>query len=296
VADKPAHDVETALMKIVVTGGSGALGQQVISELSGHGHDVLNLDRVPHPCGFRPSWTVDLANPGPLHEACVDADGIIHLAAHIAPNLTSDSITFNSNVALTYNVLKSASDMAVRRVVIASSISAYGFLYGPANWTPDYLPIDEKHPCRPVDSYGLSKIVGETIADSFARRDGMTIVSLRFPGVNYDPSYQRIKSFMSDPAHRRSGFWSYLDVRDAAMACRLALEANLSGHHVFNATAPTSNMREPTPELIRRFYPEMKDVRRSDNTNWCGIDSSKAEREFGFRAQHAWEQYLTERL
>jgi nucleoside-diphosphate-sugar epimerase len=281
-------------MKIVVTGGSGGLGQQVISELGAHGYEVLNLDRVPHPGGFRPSWTVDLTDPGALHEACANAGGIIHLAAYIAPNLTSDSATFNSNVALTYNVLKAASDMAVPRVVIASSISAYGFLYGPASWTPDYLPIDENHPCRPVDSYGLSKIVGETIADSFARRDGMTIVSLRFPGVNYDASYQRIKTFMSDPGYRRTGFWSYLDVRDAAAACRLSLEAKLSGHHVFNAAAPASNMREPTAELIRRFYPELKDVRRSDRTNWCGIDSSKAERDLGFRPERAWEQYLTD--
>jgi nucleoside-diphosphate-sugar epimerase len=279
-------------MKIVVTGGSGGLGQQVISELGAHGYEVLNLDRVPHPSGHRPSWTVDLANPGALHEACAKAGGIIHLAAYIAPNLTSDSNTFNSNTALTYNVLKAASDMAVRRVVIASSISAYGFLYGPANWTPDYLPIDENHPCRPVDSYGLSKVVGETIADSFARRDDMTIVSLRFPGVNYDPTYQRIKSFMSDPGFRRTGFWSYLDVRDAAVACRLALEAQLSGHHVFNAAAPASNMREATAELIQRFYPALKDIRRSDSTNWCGIDSGKAARDLGFRAQHAWEQYL----
>jgi nucleoside-diphosphate-sugar epimerase len=281
-------------MKIVVTGGSGGLGQQVISELGAHGHEVLNLDRVPHPGGFRPSWTVDLTAPGALHEACANAGGIIHLAAYIAPNLTSDSTTFNSNVTLTYNVLKAASDMTVGRVVIASSISAYGFLYGPASWTPDYLPIDENHPCRPVDSYGLSKVVGETIADSFARRNEMTIVSLRFPGVNYDPSYQRIKTLMSDPGYRRNGCWSYVDVRDAAMACRLALEAKLSGHHVFNVAVPSSNMREPTPELIRRFYPQLKDVRRSDNTNWCGIDSGKAERELGFRAKHVWEQYLSD--
>jgi hypothetical protein len=75
---------------------------------------------------------------------------------------------------------------------------------------------------------------------------------------------------------------------------RLALETKLPGNHVFNAAAPASNMREPTPDLICRFYPELKDVRRSDNTNWCGIDSSKAERDLGFRAQHAWEQHLTD--
>lgn len=281
-------------MKIVVTGGSGGLGRQVIAELSQHRHEVLNLDRVPHPGGHRPSWTVDLTDPGPLFEACAGAEGIVHLAAWIAPNLTSDCTTFNDNVALTYNALKAAADRGIRRAVVASSISAYGFLYGPPAWTPDYLPVDESHPCRAVDSYGLSKIVGETIADSFARRHDMTIVSLRFPGVNHDPTFQRIRSFMSNPAHRRGGFWSYVDVSDAAVACRLALEADLSGHRVFNAAAPTSNMREPTADLIRQFYPALTDIRRSDPTNWCGIDSRRAERELGFRARFTWDQVLTD--
>jgi nucleoside-diphosphate-sugar epimerase len=262
----------------------------VITELSGQGYEVLNLDRVPHPGGFRPTWIVDLIHPGALYEACRGAGGLVHLAAYIAPNLTTECTTFNSNVALTYNALKAASHMGVCRTVIASSISAYGFLYGPENWTPDYLPIDEQHPCRPVDSYGLSKVVGETVADSFARAANMRIVSLRFPGVNYDPTFQRIKGFMSNPAHRRSGFWSYIDVRDAAAACRLALEANLPGHHIFNLAAPTSNMREPTTELIRKFYPDLKHVRRGDPDNWCGIDSGKAERELRFRAQFTWQQ------
>ena len=74
-------------MKVVVTGGSGQLGQAVISELIAHGHEVLCLDRKPHPQGFRPSWTVDLLNVGSLYEACAGASAIIHLAAHIAPNL-----------------------------------------------------------------------------------------------------------------------------------------------------------------------------------------------------------------
>jgi len=281
-------------MKIVVTGGSGLLGRQVITELCGKGHEVLSLDRKPHPDGFRPSWTVDLKDSGSLHEACAGAQAVVHLAAHIAPNLASDCVTFNENVNLTYNVFKAASDMGVRRVVFASSIAAYGFLYGGRGDAPDYLPIDENHPCRPTDPYGLSKVVGETIADSFALRDPMTVASLRFPGINYDPSYERIKRIMNDPGYRRTGFWSYVDVRDAATACRLGVEIALTGHRIFNAAAPTSNMREPTEELIRRFFPGVKDIRRSRPPNWSGVDSSRAEKELGFRAEHAWERYLTE--
>ena len=48
--------------------------------------------------------------------------------------------------------------------MLASSTAAYGYIYGAADAVPDYLPVDEDHPCRPTDPYGLSKVVGERIA------------------------------------------------------------------------------------------------------------------------------------
>ena len=282
-------------MKVVVTGGSGLLGQQVIAELAAAGHQPFNLDRKAHPQGFRPTWIADLRSEGSLYQAFAGAQGVIHLAAHVAPGLAPDCTTFNDNVALTYNVFQAAADMGVSRVVFVSSIGAYGYLYGPVGVAPDYLPIDESHRCVPVDPYGLSKLAGESIAASFcagSRAGRMTAASLRFPGVNYDPTFQRIKGFMADPGFRQRGFWSYVDARDAARGCRLALEAPLSGHQVFNMAAQGSNMREATQELARRFFPGLKELRGAPGGNWSGIDSGKAERILGFRAEQVWEKYL----
>ncbi len=280
-------------MKIVVTGGSGLFGQQVIADLTAHGHEVVNLDRKPHPAGYQPTHTADLSDPASF-DVCAGAGGLVHLAAYPAPNLTSDQITFNNNVSITYNALKAAAEFGVPRAVIASSLAAYGILYGQPGRTPDYLPIDEDHPCRPTDPYGLSKVVGEMLADAFALRHGMTIASLRLPGINYDPAFARIKEIMKDPGFRRAGFWTYIDERDAAAAIRLALEQPLRGHRVFNVAAPGSNMKEPTGELIRRFFPALTDIRNKQGTNWSGMDSTRAERELGFRAQYRWEQVLTD--
>lgn len=282
------------MMKIVVTGGSGSLGRVVIAELRGHGRDVLSLDRRPHPDGFRPSWTVEMTDSGGLYEAFRDAAGVVHLAAYMAPGLTSDSNTFNTNVAATYNVLNAASVMAVECVVVASSTAAYGFIYGADGLEPDYLPIDEDHPCRPTDPYGLSKVVGERIADAFAVAGGMSIVSLRFPGINFDPAFEVLAARMADPGPRRSGFWAYVDARDAAAACRLALEAELDGHHVLNVAAPGSSMREPSEELIGRFLPGVADLRPGPGSHWSGVDSSRAEHLLGFRAQHGWRDRIAE--
>lgn len=279
-------------MKTVVTGGSGFLGVAVVRELTQAGYQVVSLDRKPHPEGHRVSWVCDLREPGALYEACKGAQALVHLAAHIAPNLTSDCITFNENVAMTYNVLRVAEDRGLARVVVASSLAAYGFLYGDGDRAPDFLPLTEDHPTAPTDPYGLSKQVGEMAAESFVRRGVKSIVSLRLPGINYDPSFERIRAFMPNPAHRKPGFWTYVDVRDAARAFLLALESGGEGHHVYNIAAPTSNMREPTSDLIRKFFPSLRDVRTSETANWSGMDSSLAQRELGFRAEHVWERYL----
>jgi nucleoside-diphosphate-sugar epimerase len=82
------------------------------------------------------------------------------------------------------------------------------------------LPVDEAHPSTPQDSYGLSKVLGEQIADSIVSvQRGMTVSSLRFPGVNFDLSYESFRDRWRNPATRASGFWTYIDARDAAMTC-----------------------------------------------------------------------------
>jgi nucleoside-diphosphate-sugar epimerase len=280
-------------MKVVVTGGAGRLGQQVIRELVAAGHEYLCLDRVPLPGPMGTAWVADLTRSGDIYQALRGAGGVIHLAAWQAPGLTPDTETFSNNVSATYNVLKAAADVGVDRVVLASSVAAYGYIYAPQMPPPEYLPLDEEHPCIPQDPYGLSKIVGEQIADSFVRLRPMSIVSLRLAGINFDLTYERFADRWQTPTLRLGGFWSYVDGRDAAVACRLALEAGLPGHQVFNVAAPTSSMREPTAELLQRYVPGVVRLKDGLQGNWSGMEATKAERVLGWRPQYRWEDYLT---
>jgi nucleoside-diphosphate-sugar epimerase len=280
-------------MKVVVTGGSGRLGQHVIRELLDHGHQVLSLDKTASPAPLCPSWIVDLRDPGAIYEALGGAEGVVHLGAYQKPGMVPDTETFSNNIMATYNVLKAAADLRITRVAIASSIAAFGFLYAPCFWPPDYLPLDEGHPCKPQDPYGLSKLLGETVADGFAASHPMTILSLRFPGVNFDLSYRSFPERWKDPGARLGGFWSYIDARDAADALRLALEAKLSGHRVLNVAAPASSMKEPTDDLIGRYLPGVRKAKKPLTANWSGMDSTRAEAILGFKAKHTWEKYLT---
>jgi nucleoside-diphosphate-sugar epimerase len=281
------------LKKVVVTGGSGRLGQFVIRELLDHGYELLSLDRVPPRDKICASWLVDLRRSGDLFEAFRDAAGVVHLGAYQAPNLAPDGETLSNNVSATYNVLRAAADMGVKRVVLASSTAAFGFIYAKKLWAPNYLPLDEQHPSTPQDPYGLSKLVGEQIADSVVRvHQNMTISSMRFPGVNFDLSYESFRRRWEAPAARAGGFWTYIDARDAASACRLALEASFTGHQVFIAAAPMSCMTQPMRSLVAEYLPPGAVIREVSGEHWSGVDSSKARRVLGFEPRHVWQDHL----
>lgn len=284
------------MKKVVVTGGSGRLGQFVIRELLAHGYQVLSLDRVPPREKLCPSWIADLRSPGDLFEALKEAHGIIHLGAYQAPNLAADAETFGNNVTATYNVLRAAADLGAKKVVVASSTAAFGFIYAKKLWAPNYLPLDENHPSKPQDSYGLSKVVGEQIADSIVTvQKAMTISSLRFTGVNFDLSYESFRDRWRNPATRASGFWTYIDARDAAETCRLALEAKFQGHEVFIASAPLNCMIQPTLELVGKYLPRSAKIRKVSGTHWSCVDSAKARRVLGFKPKYAWQDCLKEK-
>ena len=283
------------MKKVVVTGGSGRLGQFVVRDLLARNYQVLSLDRVPPREKLCTSWLVDLRHSGDLFEAMRGAYGIIHLGAYQAPNLAPDAETLSNNVSATYNVLRAAADSNVNKVVLASSTAAFGFIYATKLWAPEYLPLDENHPSLPQDSYGLSKVLGERIADSIvALHPAMTVCSMRFPGVNFDLTYESFRDRWRNPASRASGFWTYIDARDAATACRLALEAKFRGHEVFIASAPKNCMIQPSLELIRKYLPKGTKLRKVAGTHWSCVDSGKARRMLGFKPQHLWQDVLPE--
>ena len=290
-------------MKIVITGASGRLGQYTIRELGDHGHQVLCIDTAPSTEITIPSLSIDLRETERLYAAFEGADAVIHLArkrfAYTSngfdpisglwkmPDFAADAGRFSHNVAITYNVLAAAQHAGVKKIVSGSSLAVYGLYYPLRPLFLDYLPVDEDHTLRPQDPYGISKLVGEEICAAFARKSDMQIASLRFAGIATDAEYSILKERAKDPLCRGTGaLWSYIDVRDAAIACRLAIEVDIPGHQPFNICAPTTIMKTPTDELIRQYLPQVKRVKSGLEGNWSGYDTSKATKVLGFTAKH----------
>ena len=277
--------------KTVVTGGSGRLGAHTVAAMLAAGYEVLSLDVARPRERLCESWTADLTRSGDLFEAFEDADSVIHLAAFQAPTEAADSVVFGNNVTASYNVLRAAAQTGVRRVVMASSIAAYGFIYAPEFRPPVTLPLHEDDPCRPRDSYALSKAFGEQLADSFVETSAMSVASLRISGVNFDLSYASFPERWADPARLLGGFWAYVDARDGAEACRLAAEADIGGHRVYNIAAATSRDPTPTEALVQEYLPGTR-IKDGMAGCWGGLDVARARDELGFETGHHWQDYL----
>ena len=288
-------------MRVVVTGGSGRLGQFVVRELFTHAHQVSAIDAVkPRECPC-PTYVVDLNKAEPMLEHFKNADAVVHLARQRfpytesgfnratqrweAPDVAGDAARFNANVAMTNNVLAAAQAVGVKRLACGSSLAIYGLYYPVTDLQPDYLPIDEGHPLRPEDPYGLTKLVGEKLCAAVSQKSGMQIASLRFSGIYTEEHRALLAERKNNPTIRGTGaLWSYIDVRDAARACRLALEANFTGHQAFNICAPDTIMDVSTRELVSRYMPQVKDLREGSHGRSSGYCVAKAQAMLGFTA------------
>ena len=235
-------------MKILVTGGQGKVGRFVVQELVNSAHEVTVFDRVPGPERGAVRYLVgDIQDLGQVMEAMHGADAVIHLAAIHNPNIATATVTYQTNVIGTFNVHHAAFRLGIKRVVSASSNAIVGWSYGD-NFVPDYLPVDEDHPLRPEDAYGLSKEIGETIARSYALK-GLETVSLRPSGVVAPEELEAIKK---TGGRKPSGFqaYSYIDARDLALAFRLAVVRPLPGTTTCLSSPMTAPSQNPCVNSI----------------------------------------------
>lgn len=285
-------------MKVLVTGGSGKIGQWAIADLLAHGHEVINADRVRPAGGGRAPREAqdvrfietDVSDVGQMAGALAGCDGLIHLGAIPSPYQHADEVVFTNNVNGTFAALQAAALLGINRAVIASSLSALGTAYAPVPFAPLYAPLDEEHPLLNHDCYGLSKEVDERTALMFHRRVGMQVAALRFHWVAYaDEAAERAHELAVDPRHDDWWrlLWGYVDIRDAATICRLALEADGIGCEAFNVTAADTLSRTPTEELLREHTPDL-DIRAPIPGCATAFSLAKGRRLLGYDPTHTW--------
>jgi len=172
------------MQKVVVTGGAGFIGSNLVDFLIEQGLHVIIIDNLS-------TGQVENINPEAefihtdlsevsvtyLTEVMQDVDVVFHLAAlaRVQPSI-EDPYTFNRvNVNSTLKVLMAANSAGVKRVVYSASSSAYGDAIE--------FPTPETHGTNPLSPYGLQKLIGEQYCKMFSEVYGLDTVSLRYFNV-----------------------------------------------------------------------------------------------------------------
>jgi hypothetical protein len=198
--------------------------------------------------------------------------------------------SFGNNVKTlsTYNVFEAARLVGLHRVVWASSETILGLPF--EREQPAYAPIDEDHPAYPESSYAVSKVLSEELGRQLYRWTGTPYVALRFSNIMEPHDYESFPSYWKDPNLRRWNLWGYVDARDVAESCRLALEAEIGAEHFIVAAADTV-MNRPSRELMAEVYPAVPYQPTAGDFDTL-LSIVKARKLLGYEPQWSWRDHI----
>ena len=174
-------------MKVLVTGGAGYIGSHVVLDLIDAGHDVVILDDMSLGCVENIHDKAEFVEGSTLDEAMLDEvlaknmDAVVHLAAFKAAgeSMTNPEKYSRNNLNGTTNVLNAMMKYNVMTFVFSSTAAVYGY--------PEYLPVDEAHPLKPINYYGYTKLAIEDMLKWYGELKGLKFAALRyFNAVGYD--------------------------------------------------------------------------------------------------------------
>ncbi|MEK7586944.1 MAG: NAD-dependent epimerase/dehydratase family protein [Patescibacteria group bacterium] len=173
--------------KIIVTGGAGFIGSNLVDELVNLGAEVMVIDNMVS--GNRDYLNpkakfaeVDICNLEVIKPLFLGVDYVFHLAAlpRVQYSIEHPLETDLVNVGGTRNVLIAAKEGGVKRVIYSASSSAYG--------DQEMMPLTEDLPANPKSPYGLQKYLGEWYLKTWSQVFGLETVSLRYFNV-YGPRF-----------------------------------------------------------------------------------------------------------
>ena len=168
-------------MNILVTGGAGYVGSIVAEQLLAGGNSVVVIDdlRMGHRDGVPSGAKLvvgDISNGKALDKVfgAEKIDAVVHMAAEslVGISMSDPMGCIENNVVGSMNLLNHMLKHNVSKIVFSSSAAVYG--------EPRRIPIDERHPKEPMNTYGESKIIFERILLWYGKAYGIKHISLRY--------------------------------------------------------------------------------------------------------------------
>jgi UDP-glucose 4-epimerase len=258
----------SGLMKILVTGSTGHLGEALMRVLPEQGHEVVGLDVL-----ASPNTTVvgSIADRDTVRRCVAGVDAVVHCATLHKPHVGSHTrIEFiETNIAGTLNLLEEAVAANVGRFVFTSTTSAFGRANTPAEGQPAAWITEDVAPV-PRNIYGTTKAAAENVCELIAHDQGLPCVILRTSRFFPEPddrddvrsAYEDLNIKVNELLYRR------VDLEDVLSAHLLALERAPAigfGRYIISATSPFTPddlraIRTDLPSVVRRLFADFEDV------------------------------------
>lgn len=278
----------TNITRVTVTGASGKAGFAIANYLADAGYEVLATDVAPPRAGLKSRFLrADLTQFGEAVEVLNGQDAVVHMANIPANNIYTESHTFNQNILMNANVFQAAGSVGIERVVYASSETTLGLPFDP----PLYAPVDEDHYPHPNSTYALSKVLTEEMAQHHSRWWGIPFIGFRFTNIFAEEDYARVPDYQRDPASRSWNLFGYVDVRDCAHACHLALTADFEGADSMIIAAGDTIIDRPSRELAEEIFPGIEFRSYVEGTDTL-LSNEKAKRLLNYQPQHSWREMV----
>lgn len=289
-------------MNVLITGGAGYIGSQLIRDAAHIFEKVTILDNMSRECYHSlmdlPSTCEyeliqgDIRDPKVVEKAVEYADTVVHLAAltNAPESFERRDETREINYEGSLNILESCIKYNVGKLIYASTTSVYGQTQG---------TVDETHTCNPVSPYALYKLQAEQDILLRARKNEINAVALRLatvygysPGIRFHTVLNKFVfsactgmplTIYGTGEQKRP----FLHVKDASRALLFCVEKEL-GNDVYNVVGSNASVNEIV-ECIQKKYPDVKAIhveREILNQISYSVDASKIEKR-GFKPEYS---------
>jgi UDP-glucose 4-epimerase len=289
-------------VRVLVTGGAGALGFEVCARLTADGHEPIVFD-LARPRDEAVSWMRgDVRDGLALVEAfrASEAGAVVHLASLLSLETKANPrLGVEVNSLGMVNALEAARIAGVRRFVWASTAGVFGGAAGTET-------IDNDSPYRPTDVYGATKVLNELLADHYHRAHGMETIGLRFPlmlggGQPTSLAGSLAQALIAKPVAGEPSVVPFADdtpnwlwIGDAARAIALATASTAAPAGSYNVGGDVRSLREAIA-IVRELVPAASVEPGPGKAGLeFRLDASLFEERFGFRPEWALEEQLAE--
>lgn len=292
-------------MKFIVTGGAGFIGSHLTDRLIKEGHQVrviddLSLGKEEFVNEQAEFFQYDIGNLEAIKPVFKGMDGVFHLAAdpRLPISIERPAETHRINVTGTLNVLISAQEAGVKKIVFSSSAAVYG--------GENKMPLSEEATCEPSSPYGLHKLTGERYCRLYSKLFNLPTICLRYFNVygsrKLDTgSYPLVIPVFLGQKKRGKKLTitgdgeqtrDYVHVSDVVEANWLAFESDLNGGEVVNIGSGKKTSVNEIADLIggeREFLAPRPGEQRDSQA-----DISKAKTFLGWEPTVDFKQGLEE--